>query len=177
MRRLFLRIGLGLLCIVVAAPVQMLAQIETGQLAGTVMDPSGAVIPNATVTARNVGTNGVRSTLTSNDGTYRLPGLEPATYEVTVQSASFERYTAKVQITVGSHLTLDPKLSVSGAATQVEVLGEGGTEVNTQTQDLSQVISEEQVSQLPSLSRNPYDFVALAGNISSGDNSSRGDSR
>jgi len=177
MRRFLLRIGLSLLCIAMTAPVQLLAQVETGQLAGTVVDPSGAVIPNATVTVRNIGTNGVRSTLTSSDGTYRLPGLEPANYEVTVQSTSFEKYTAKVQITVGGHVTLDPKLSVSGTASQVEVVGEGGSQINTQTQDLSQVISEEQVSQLPSLSRNPYDFVALAGNISSGDNSSSGDSR
>ncbi|HEY3626560.1 MAG TPA: carboxypeptidase regulatory-like domain-containing protein [Terracidiphilus sp.] len=177
MKHLLLRIVLGLLCIVVTTPVQSPAQVETGQLAGTVMDPSGAVIPGATVAVRNTGTNAVRSTFSSNDGTYRLPGLEPATYEVTVQSAAFQPYTAKVQITVGGHLTLDARLSVSGAAAQVEVIGEGGSQVNTQTQDLSQVISEEQIAQLPTLSRNPYDFVGLSGNVSSGDNSSSGDSR
>jgi hypothetical protein len=151
--------------------------VETGQLAGTVMDPTGAVVPGATVTAKNLGTNGVRSTVTSSDGTYRLPGLEPATYEVTTKSGGFELNVARVQITVGGHLTLDPHLSMSKAATEVEVLAEGGSQINTQTQDLSQVISEEQVSQLPTLSRNPYDFVGLAGNLSSGDSSSSGDSR
>ena len=177
MRTLFLRIGLGLLCIVIAAPVQSPAQVETGQLAGTVMDPTGAVIPGAVINVKNLGTNAVRSSAASSDGTFRFAGLEAADYEVTVQAASFERYTARVQITVGGHLTLDARLAVSGSATQVEVVGEGGSQINTQSQDLSQVISEEQVAQLPSLSRNPYDFVALSGNISSGDNSNSGDSR
>src|SRR5215469_16952656 len=177
MRRLLLRIGLTLLCVVVTVPVRSPAQVETGQLAGTVMDPTGAVIPGAVVTAKNLGTNAVRNTVTSSDGTFRLPNLEAATYEVTAKSSGFEPYVAKVQITVGGHLTLDAHLSMSKAATEVEVLGEGGSQINTQTQELSQVISEEQVSQLPTLSRNPYDFVALAGNLSSGDNSSSGDSR
>jgi Carboxypeptidase regulatory-like domain len=157
--------------------VKLPAQVEAGQLAGTVTDPSGAVIPGATVTVRNTGTNAQRSETTSESGTYRVTGLEPATYEVTVRSASFRPYTARVEITVGGHLTVDAKLSVSGNTTEVEVIGEGGSQINTQTQDLSQVISQEQVSQLPSLTRNPYDFVALSGNVSSGDNSSSGDSR
>ena len=141
------------------------------------MDSSGAVIPGAAITARNLGTNAVRNEVTSNDGTYRVTGLEPATYEVSIRASSFQTYIAKAQITVGGHLTLDAKLSISGTATQVEVIGEGGSQINTQTQDLSQIISEEQVAQLPSLSRNPYDFVALSGNVSSGDSSNSGDSR
>ena len=177
MSRFFQCCLFGILCVVVTASVQLSAQVETGQLAGTVMDSSGAVIPGAAITVRDLGTNAVRNEVSSNDGTYRVTGLEPATYEVTIRASSFQTYTAKAQITVGGHLTLDAKLSISGTATQVEVIGEGGTQINTQTQDLSQVISEEQVAQLPSLSRNPYDFVALSGNVSSGDSSNSGDSR
>src|SRR5579862_512965 len=139
MRTLYLRIGLGLLCIVIAASIQSPAQVETGQLAGTVMDPTGAVIPGAVINVKNIGTNAVRSSAASSDGTFRFAGLEAADYEVTVQAASFERYTARVQITVGGHLTLDARLAVSGSATQVEVVGEGGSQINTQSQDLSQV--------------------------------------
>jgi hypothetical protein len=153
------------------------AQVESGQITGLVTDPSGAVIPGATVTVKNLGTNVVRVETTSSNGTYTVTGLEPATYQVTIQSSSFHPYEAKAEVTVGGHVTLDARLSVSSNTTQVEVVGEGGSQVNTQTQELSQVVNQQQVSQLPSLTRNPYDFVALSGNVSSGDNSSSGDSR
>jgi hypothetical protein len=153
------------------------AQVETGQLAGTVTDPSGALVSGATVRVRNIGTNAERTDSTSSSGSYKVTGLEPATYEVTIQATGFQPHTAKVEITVGGHVTFDANLSVSATTTQVEVIGEGGAQVNTQTQELSQVVNEQQIANLPSLTRNPYDFVALSGNISSGDATSSGDSR
>jgi hypothetical protein len=67
-------------------------------------------------------------------------------------------------------VTVDAKLSVSSETTEVQVVGEGGVAVNTQSQELSQVVDTLQLSHLPSLTRNPYDFVALSGNVSAGDN-------
>ena len=153
------------------------AQVEAGQLAGTVTDSTGAVVAGASVRVRNIGTNAERTDTTSSSGAYKVAGLEPATYEVSIQAANFQPYTAKVEVTVGGHVTLDASLSVSGTTSQVEVIGEGGTQVNTQTQELSQVVNEQQIASLPSLTRNPYDFVALSGNISAGDASTSGDSR
>ena len=146
------------------------AQTETGQIAGTVTDPSGAVVPGATVTVRNTDTNAERNAQTSDTGAYLVTSLEPANYEVTVKSASFQPFTAKVEVTVGGHVTVDAKLSVSGNTQEVEVVGEGGVQVNTQTQELSQMVNTQQLAKLPSLTRNPYDFVALSGNVSNGDN-------
>ena len=150
---------------------------ESGQIAGTVTDQSGAIIAGATVTVTNASTSASRSATSSGAGLYSITGLEPATYAVTVESGNFKSFTGKVEVTTGGHVTLDAKLSVSGAITEVEVVGEGGTQVNTQTQDLSQVIDRQQVENLPSLTRNPYDFVALSGNISAGDSSNSGDQR
>src|SRR5215469_4987440 len=124
MKRLILRIGLGLLGIAITAPVRIPAQVETGQLAGTVVDSTGAVIPGAAMTVKNVGTNAIRNGVTSGDGSFRFTGLEPATYEVAVRASGFQPYTARVQITVGGYLTLNARLSVSGTATQVEVIAE-----------------------------------------------------
>ncbi len=56
----------------------------------------------------------------------------------------------------------------------MEVVAAGGTEINTQTQEISQLITPTQMAQLPSLNRNPYDFVALAGNVSNSDRTSAG---
>jgi outer membrane receptor protein involved in Fe transport len=150
------------------------AQQESGQIAGTVTDQSGAVVPNANVTVTNSGTSASRSAVTSGAGTYLVTGLQPATYQVVVKAGSFKQYSATIEVTVGARATLDAKLSIDNAVTQVEVIAEGGAQVNTQSQELSQVVNAQQVSTLPSLTRNPYDFVAISGNISNGDSSSSG---
>jgi hypothetical protein len=147
------------------------AQVETGQIAGTVMDQTGAAVPDVVVAIKNLSTNTVRNTVSSSSGAYLVLGLEPAIYQVTVSSNSFKSFVAKVEVTVGGHVTLDARLSVSATTTEVQVVGEGGTQVNTQTQEMSQVVDTQQLASLPSLTRNPYDFVALAGNVSGGDNS------
>ncbi len=152
------------------------AQVETGQVGGTVIDQSGAVVSDAEVSARNLGTNAVRSTKTSSTGFYQLSGLGPATYQISVTAPSFKLFMAKVEVTVGAHVTLDAHLSINASVTEVQVVAEGGAQVNTQTQELSQVVDSEQLVQLPSLTRNPYDFVAISGNISNGDAGSSGSS-
>ena len=146
------------------------AQVESGQIAGTVTDQSGAVVTGATVTVRNVATGAQRTAQTSATGAYSVTGLEPASYQVTVSSSSFKPFTAPIEVTVGGHETLDARLSINSNTTQVEVVGAGGVAVNTQTQELSQVVDTQQLAQLPSLTRNPYDFVVLSGNVSNGDN-------
>jgi hypothetical protein len=161
----------GLFAAVLLGAVAASAQVETGQIAGSVTDPSGAVIPGATITVRNVATNEQRTSTSSAGGLYVVTGLEPATYEVSVTSGNFHPFTARAEVTVGSHVTVDAKLSVSAATTEVQVIAEGGAQVNTQSQELSQVVDTHQMLQLPSLTRNPYDFVALSGNVSAGDNS------
>ena len=167
---------IGILAIMAFAAVAS-AQVESGTISGTVTDQSGAVLGAATITATNLSTNASRTTTSSSSGIYSIPGLEPATYQVSIESGSFKPFASKVEITVGGHVTLDAKLSVSGTTTEVEVVGEGGAQVNTSTQDLSQVVDRQQIQNLPSLTRNPYDFVALSGNISAGDSSNSGDQR
>jgi hypothetical protein len=145
------------------------AQVESGQIAGVVTDQSGAIITGADVTVKNLGTNAVRTVRSSANGTYTVTGLPPARYEVTITSSSFKPFTANVEVTVGGHVSVDAKLSVSASTTEVQVIAEGGAQVNTQTQELSSVVDQEQLAQLPSLTRNPYDFVTLSGNVSNGD--------
>jgi hypothetical protein len=145
------------------------AQIESGAIAGIVTDQSSAVIPNASVTITNLNTNAERKTHTSSAGVFNVTGLAPSTYQVTVSSGSFKPFTAKVEVTVASHATVDAKLSVATETIDVQVVAEGGTQVNTQTQELSQEINTQEVTQLPSLTRNAYDFIAIAGNVSGGD--------
>jgi len=146
------------------------AQVEAGQIAGTITDQSGAVVPGAAVTVKNLATNAQRNAVSSATGAYQVVGLEPGNYQVSVAAGAFKPYTANLEVTVGGSVTLDAQLSMSESVTEIQVVAEGGATVNTQTQELSQVVDTEQLSQLPSLTRNPYDFVVLSGNVSNGDN-------
>jgi len=162
---------LYLLALLVFVPSIVFAQADTGTLSGTVKDTSGAFVPDAMVTVRNTATGATRVVQTGSDGVYTVPGLAPAPYDVTVSKTGFADYKTQATITVGSHVTLDAPLSVSQVSTTVEVVAVAAAEVNTQSQEVSQIVTPEQVENLPSLTRNPYDFVALAGNISGGDRS------
>jgi hypothetical protein len=148
------------------------SQSESGTLAGTVTDSTGAVIPGATVTAKNAGTSAERTVKSGPDGVYVVPGLAPGIYDVTVTSGNFAAFKSRAEVTVGGKVTVDAQLSVALQTTTVEVVGEGGAAVNTQTQELSQIVNTQQMAQLPSLTRNAYDFVSISGNVSSGDASS-----
>jgi len=152
------------------------SQAETGTIGGTVTDQTGAVIPGASVTAKSTSTGAERTVKSGVDGQYLLQGLTPGFYDVTVTSGNFAGFKARAEVTVGGKVAVDARLTVSGQSTVVEVVGQGGTTVNTQSQELSQLVDSNQLAQLPSLNRNPYDFVAISGNISSGDATSNGGS-
>jgi carboxypeptidase family protein len=149
-------------------------QAETGTISGVVRDPSGGVLPNATVTATNAATSATRTVQTGVDGTYSISTLLPGLYNVQVTAAGFQPFTGKTEVTVGGHVTLDAQMSLSNQTETVEVVGAGGAAVNTQSQELSQLVGTMQMSQLPSLNRDPYDFVELSGNVSNGDMNSNG---
>src|SRR6201998_1702759 len=157
-------IALLLLC---AAAV---AQVQTGTITGTVHDNTGAVIPNAHVTIKSLDTGATRDTVTNGQGGYTVPGLPPGNYEVNVAAGSFSNFKQATAVTVGGVAPVDATLGLAATSTTVEVTAQQeAVQVNTQTQEVSQIITPTEVAQLPSLTRNPYDFVAVAGNVSGGD--------
>src|SRR5882724_4999315 len=144
-------------------------QAEAGAVSGSVKDATGAVVAGATVTAKNLATSAGRTVQSGDNGQYSIPGLNPGMYELTVTSSGFAPFKARVEASVGGRTTVDAQLSVSGQVTTIEVVSAEATTVNTESQEISQVISPAQIAQLPSLNRNVYDFVGTAGNVSSGD--------
>ena len=149
-------------------------QTETGQISGTVTDQNGAVIPGATVTVKAVNTGAVRNATASDEGVYTVTNLQPGPYEVTAQSGSFAPTTTRVEVTTGGKLTADVQLGVTIQGATVNVTTEGGAEVNTTNQELSDVVTGTQLRELPTLTRNPYSLVQLSGNAS---NDSEGSGR
>jgi Carboxypeptidase regulatory-like domain len=154
--------------------IPVFGQVENGTIVGTVRDTTGAAVAGASVSARNTATSETRTANSGADGTYRIPGLPPGMYEVKVDATGFATFTSQAEVTVGGTTTIDAQMSVGNQTTTVEVVAAGGVEVNTQNQELSQVVNTQQMEQLPSLTRNPYDFVAVAGNVSAGDRTSNG---
>ena len=141
-------------------------QAETGVITGTVMDPTGAVVQGATVTATNLGTQAKRSVTTNQDGLYSLAALLPGQYQVEVTSPNFASFRQTIVVTVGSRNVVSPQLQLASTGTSIEVVAGGGSaQVETQTSDLSTVVTSQEVNSFPSLTRNPYDFVATAGNV------------
>lgn len=145
-----------------------MAQTETAQVTGTVTDPSGAVIPNANVTVRSVGTQAVRVTTTNAAGIYLVTNLLPGTYDITASATGFSTSKRRAIVAVGAKVGLDFHLNIGKAQTVVEVTENAGL-VNTETQTLSATITPQQIVELPTLTRNPYDLILTAGNVSGAD--------
>jgi len=151
----------------------LLAQTETGQVSGTVMDASGAVIPNAKITVKNAATGLTRTVNASGQGVYTVAQLPAGTYTVTVDAAGFGQTAKQILVNVGSRQDLNFNLEVGKTGTTIEV-AEAATVVNTETQTLGAVISRQEIVELPTLNGNPYALVGTVGNVSPTDPSARG---
>ena len=146
-----------------------IAQQETGRIVGTVRDQSSAVVPGATLTAKNAATSAERIGITDATGGYGITNLMPGTYTLSVTVTGFRPARQQVQVSVGGITTADFALAVGGSETTVEVTSEGVTQVNIESQTITTVITTRQILELPTLTRNPYDLVTTAGNVSTGD--------
>ena len=137
-----------------AGPARAQSGYTTGTVRGQVVDPQGAVIPNATVTVTNPETGAARSVTTKADGSYQVPQLNPGTYKIEVTVNGFDKLTAQdVVLTVGQTVTYDAHLTVGGSTTTVEVSTAALLIDQTQTQQANTIDTRQQVN-LPNLSRN-----------------------
>ena len=121
---------------------------QTADLGGTVSDKDGGPLPGATVTATNNATGIERRVVTDADGDFRVPALVPGTYTVLVQLSGFADTTQEVVLNVGKVLTLNFRLELATFQAEVTVTGEVPL-VETTESDLSTVIDEEDIDNLP----------------------------
>src|SRR6266481_2566492 len=87
------------------------SQTETGQITGSVLDPTGAVIPNAKVTVKSVSTGLERQTATTTAGTYTVTNLQPGRYTVTAEAPGFSSIQQMADVTVGARVGLDIRMT------------------------------------------------------------------
>ena len=148
------------------------AQTDTAQLTGIVTDSTGAILPGAKVHIHNDATGFDRDATSSASGTYIFPVLPVGGYKITVTYTGFGTYTTTTILTVGGTSTVDAKL---GANVNQAVTVESGNEiavVNLVSSEVSTTISPQELQSLPSLTRNPYDFVVLSTGVTSDPNGS-----
>jgi hypothetical protein len=145
-----------------------LAQTVQGVITGTVFDPTRAVVPNATVTITNEGTNISETRTTGADGLYRFSLVPPGTYSVTATASGFERnITRGVKVEASKTVPLDVTLEVGKSSVTVEVSTQGAM-VQTATSDLASTVQRSTIENIPLLSRNVYDLTFLAPAVSQG---------
>jgi len=131
-----------------------------GTLQGLVTDPSGAVVPNATVTIVNPSHGTSYTGTTTKSGTFTFPVVPIGFYDVTIEHAGFATVQRKaVDIEVGSKVDLSVALSVSGTQTVVEVVG--APVVDTVRTNVAESVNERAVANLPVNGRNFLDFTLL----------------
>ncbi len=139
-----------------------LAQAVTGTLLGTVQDSTGAVVPNATVTLTNEGTNVINKATTGPQGFYTFPNLVPGQYSVTVEARGFKTEIAKDnQVNVEQSTRVDFTLAPGTVSQQVTVTGAAPL-VETTTSDLGTTIDQTQINNLPINGRSPQMLMQLA---------------
>jgi outer membrane receptor protein involved in Fe transport len=150
----------ALMVLLMALTSHSFGQTFRGTILGTVTDPNGAVIPNATVTAKNVGTGIERSTTTDDFGNYTIPELQTGTYEVKVQFSGFQAATvAGVVVEVSAERRVDVALTVAGGETTIIVAA--NTQVETTTNTLGGTISTREAADLPVNGRDFTKFLTM----------------
>ncbi len=150
------------------------AQVSSAQIAGLVTDSSGAVLPGVSVQIVNQGTNAIRSAQTNQSGDFIVPALEPGDYRITVEAAGFKKIVIDhVTLNVGDKKALNFTLTVGTAEQNVTVTSSGEL-INATSAEISTVINEHEVGQLPLNGRDPSSLVLLTTGVTNVLNTSAG---
>jgi len=151
--------------LVVSNPIQAQTQ-TTGDIGGTVTDPSGGVVPGASVTLKDVKQGSTRDTTTNQSGQYHFFLLTPGPYVIAVSATGFQTVNRPLTVSLGSVATGDVQLTL-GAQTQTVTVTEATPLLQTENGDAATTLNETTVQQIPN-SGNDMSFTAelAAGTVS-----------
>ncbi len=159
------------LLVLLATALPGKAQTITATLEGRVLDPTGALIPDATVTAVNNQTGLSRTVTSSGVGEYRILALPVGDYTVTVDKSGFKREAKRVTLQIGQTATLDFSLQIGELVGEVVVEAQEALVEPTRTA-VATVIVENQIESLPVSGRQFIDFALLAPGVTIGETTS-----
>ncbi len=156
------------LCLFLTIPT--LAQKTSGQISGSVVDQSGAAVPETTITVTQVGTGVQRTVTTSDDGVYTITDLQIGTYRMSATRSGFkEAITENVVVNVATSTRQDLTLEVGSVDQQVTITADA-IQVETQTGAIGEVVTGEQVRELPLNGRSFVQLTQLQPGVSAQNN-------
>ncbi len=143
------------------------AQANAADIQGTVKDSTGAVVANATVTARNPSTNFSRAATTNDEGYYRIINVPPGDYEITVEAANFKKAVLpKVTVTIGQAAQLDDITLEPGQITESVTVSDATSEVvETSKTAVATTIDQQRINNLPINERNYLAFALTTSTV------------
>src|SRR5687767_159057 len=145
-------------CLAVLVATTAWAQAPVGTISGTVHDQTGAVVPAASITIKNLAT-GVERHLTSDlDGSFSAPSLAAGTYEVIASLSGFRNHRTEVTVATGRVSSIDMRMEVGGAAELINVAA-NAIHVETEDHAVTGVITRQKIQELP---LNGRSFLQLA---------------
>ena len=154
-----------LIAFVLTSGAKAQTQIASGSIQGVVTDQQGAVVPGATVEARNLGTNFTKTLTTDSDGRFNFLQLPPGRYTLTVSQQGFSNAVQEdFPLNVGQSLSLNVSLQVTGVAGNVSI--NAIPTVDTLKTESSSTLNENTVSNTPILGRKFEDLLTLTPGVS-----------
>ena len=138
-----------LLAVLLCSSAVALGQTTAGTISGTVTDEKGAVIPNATVTARNIERNISRNLQTGGDGKYRFENMPVGPYEVSVEATGFSKYVQQgITLVLNQNAVIDVSLKAGGVQ-EIVTVTENAAIINTSNAEVSTQFDSRRLSELP----------------------------
>jgi hypothetical protein len=138
------------------------AQSIYGTITGTVYDPSGAVVANATVILKNVASGDVRKGATNSDGYYSFSSVPTGSYGITVEAAGFEKtVTEGIELSGAASLNFPIKLTIGASTTEVKVEGVADQIIATDSGEKSITLTEKQLQDFSIVGRNAAEFIKI----------------
>ena len=148
-----------------AVPVFAQQSVDVASVSGRVTDPSGAVVPDADVTARHVETNVTAAAVTAADGRFRFPYLRVGPYEIVVRRQGFGDASRQLTLSVGAAFELPVSLTVSGVDASVTVTGTA-TVLEAARSQIAGTVSQAEVRDVPLNGRNFLELALLVPGVS-----------
>ena len=159
------RIGLCLILLSMCAMGALAQDITSGTIQGTISDEQGAVVPGATVEAKNLGTNFTKTFTTDSDGRFTFLSMPSGRYVVTVSKQGFAKLNQEnVELTVGRLISLNLALKVSGVNSEVTITSTPS--IDTAKTEASTTLNETSISKTPILGRKFEDLLTLTPGVS-----------
>jgi hypothetical protein len=136
---------------------------QTASLTGTVTDATGGAVPGAVITTRNLATSATRAGSTDAAGAYSISNLTIGHYEITIEKTGFTQLRFQnVELTVAQSLTLDGILTVGPVSQAMEVAGSSLPVIDMADAQISNVVDQRRMQELPLITRDPYQLVLLS---------------